>query len=433
MLDRSMQAVVMNALEPEWEARFEPCSYGFRPGRGCHDAIERIYRLSKPNNRKKWVVDADITGAYDNIRHETILDAVKGFPAKNLIKAWLKAGVMDGGAFQPAEQGTLQGGVISPLLANIALHGMEAAVGVTYRKHKDSHKINSSRALVRYADDFIIFAETQEDAHAAKDDIAKWLVNRGLQLSQEKTAIRSLEEGFDFLGFNVRQYDVPNTRTGRKLLITPSNASVSDFKHRMKREWTALNGSNAAAVVKKLNPIITGWANYFKTQVASETFSSIDDWMWTRAYRWCKRAHPTKSWNWIIRTYFSKFRMGRNDKWVLGVRETGAHLPRLSWTPIKRHIMVKYDASPDNPALHTYWDERERRKGKDLATKWQREMAARQKDKCPICSDSLHNGEELHSHHVIPKSKGGKDTLSNLELVHLYCHQQIHKGKTVAA
>ncbi|MGQ4810602.1 hypothetical protein NKDENANG_04084 [Candidatus Entotheonellaceae bacterium PAL068K] len=244
-----------------------------------------------------------------------------------------------------------------------------------------------------------------------------------MQLSQEKTAIRSLEEGFDFLGFNVRQYDAPNTRTGRKLLIKPSDATVRDFKHRMKQEWTELNGHNVKAVVKKLNPIITGWANYFKTQVASETFSNIDKWMWTRAYRWCKRAHPTKSANWITRTYFSKFRMGRNNKWVFGARETGAHLPNLSWTPIKRHIMVKYDASPDNPALRTYWDERERRKGKDLATKWQREMVARQKDKCPICGGSLHNGEELHSHHVIPKSKGGKDTLSNIELVHIYCHQ----------
>ncbi|MGQ4810601.1 hypothetical protein NKDENANG_04083 [Candidatus Entotheonellaceae bacterium PAL068K] len=135
VLDRSMQAGVMNALEPEWEARFEPCSYGFRPGRGCHDAMQRIYNLSRPNTRKGWVVDADIMGAYDNIRHETILDAVKGFPAQNLIRAWLKAGVMDDGAFQPAEQGTPQGGVISPLLANIALHGMETAVGVTYYKN----------------------------------------------------------------------------------------------------------------------------------------------------------------------------------------------------------------------------------------------------------------------------------------------------------
>ncbi|MGQ4808563.1 hypothetical protein NKDENANG_01949 [Candidatus Entotheonellaceae bacterium PAL068K] len=433
VLDRSMQAVVMNALEPEWEARFESCSYGFRPGRGCHDAMGRIYNLSRPHTRKGWVVDADIAGAYDNIRHETILDAVKGFPAQNLIKAWLKAGVMNGGAFQPAEQGTPQGGVISPLLANIALHGMEAAVGVTYKKYGNSHTINSKRALVRYADDFIIFAETQEDAQAAKNDIARWLAKRGLKLSQEKTKVCHLTEGFDFLGFNARQYDVPNTRTGRKLLIKPSDASVSDFKHRMKQEWTALNGSNAAAVVKKLNPIITGWANYFRTQVASRTFNSIDAWMWKRAYRWCRRNHPTKSGNWITRTYFSKFRRGRNDKWVFGARETGTHLPRLSWTPIKRHVMVKYDASPDNPALRTYWDEREKRKGKDLATKGQREMAKRQKDVCTICGDSLHNGEELHSHHVIPKSKSGKDTLSNLELVHLYCHQQIHKGKTGAA
>ena len=166
--DRCMQAIVKNALEPEWEATFEPCSYGFRPGRSCHDAIARIYTISRPNKKKKWVVDADITGAFDNIRHETVLNALRGFPGKVLIKAWLKAGLMEGQHWSKTEIGTPQGGVISPLLANIALHGMEQAVGVTYRKHKHTSNLQGPRALVRYADDFVIFTESEADAEQAR-------------------------------------------------------------------------------------------------------------------------------------------------------------------------------------------------------------------------------------------------------------------------
>ena len=283
------------------EARFEPCSYGFRPGRGCHDAIGRIYSISKPNNRKKWVVDADIKGAFDNIRHATILEALAGFPARHLVRQWLKAGVVDRGVFAETRAGTPQGGVVSPLLANIALHDMESVLGVAYQRHRDSYEIKSKRALVRYADDFVIFAETREDAEAAKTDIAQWLAERGLELSQEKTLVRHLTEGFNFLGFNVRHYPVSNTKTGYKLLIKPSKESVAAFKHRLKREWSAMVGHNVDAVVTRLRPILRGWANYFRTTVSSETFKDLDQWMFYREARWCKRAHPTKSWNWITR------------------------------------------------------------------------------------------------------------------------------------
>ncbi len=432
MLDRCMQAIVKNALEPEWEARFEPCSYGFRPGRGCHDAIGRIYGLSIPTTRKKWVVDADIKGAFDNIRHATILEALSGFPARHLVRQWLKAGVVDKGVFTETITGTPQGGIVSPLLANIALHGMESAVGVTYRRDGDAHYIRSKRALVRYADDFVIFAETREDANAAKSDIAQWLAERGLEISQEKTRIRHLTEGFNFLGFNVRQYPVSSTKTGYKLLITPSGESVAAFKHRMKQEWSTLVGHNVDAVLHRLRPLVQGWGNYFRTTVSKKTFSGLDHWMLYREMRWCRRTHPTKSWSWIFRTYFGRHRVGRQDKWVFGQSKKG-HLPRLSWTPIKRHILVRYDASPDDPKLRSYWKQRETRKAELLPTWRLRELARWQKGQCPICHESLHNDEELHVHHVIPRSKGGDDALSNLALVHLYCHQQVHKGETVKA
>ncbi len=221
IIDRCLQAKVKNALEPYWEARFEATSYGFRIGRGCHDAIAQIFCLACPDRRKKWVVDADIKGAFDNISHEHLLQTVGGFPARELIKQWLKAGYMEGGVFHETEAGTPQGGVVSPLLANIALHGMEEALGV-FRKQGI---IRSSRAVVRYADDEVVFCESREDAEQAIVTLAEWLKKRGLTLSEEKTRIVHITEGFDFLGFNIRQYKTPKTaRSGYKLLIKAEQA-----------------------------------------------------------------------------------------------------------------------------------------------------------------------------------------------------------------
>ncbi|MEG4026651.1 group II intron reverse transcriptase/maturase, partial [Microcoleus sp. S13C4] len=222
--DRCLQAMVKNALEPEWEANFEGTSYGFRPGRSCHDAIEKIFGLARPNKRKKWVVDADIKGAFDNISHEFLLKAIGEVPGRELIKQWLKAGYMEQGVFHETDSGTPQGGVVSPLLANIALHGMEEAIGVKYDSRGQSI---GKRAIVRYADDFAAFCESKEDAEEVIEILKSWLQQRGLELSAQKTKIVHLSEGFDFLGFNIRHYRAEKTsKTGWKLLIKPSKESV---------------------------------------------------------------------------------------------------------------------------------------------------------------------------------------------------------------
>ena len=421
ILDRCMQAVVKNALEPEWEAQFEPCSYGFRPGRSCQDAIERIYAIVSPHKKKHWCVDADITGAFDNIQHATVQDALSRFPAKGLITVWLRAGVMEKDRFEQTERGTPQGGVISPLLSNIALHGMEAALGITYVKHGGRWRTNGNRALVRYADDFVIFTETEEDALTARREIAEWLRERGLTLSAEKTKVCHLTEGFDFLGFNIRHYSVANTKTGYKLLIKPSKKSVQALKYRLKQEWKALAGHNAEAVIKKLTPILRGWASYFRSGVSKDTLAEVDHYMHQRTARWCRRTHPTKPWKWIKATYF---RTVRGNTWVFG-KDT-AYLPKISWTPIIRHVPVKHDRSPDDGTLKEYWEWRRRKKLELLHTQRLRSLATRQSGKCPHCLDGLDNGEELHVHHLVPKAEGGKDQLQNLMLTHLYCHQQIH-------
>jgi RNA-directed DNA polymerase len=422
ILDRCVQAVVKNALEPEWEARFEPCSYGFRPGRSCHDAIARIYIITNPRNRKKWVVDADITGAFDNIQHDTIQTALSRFPAKGLVQAWLKAGIVEEERYKRTEIGTPQGGVISPLLANIALHGMEKAVGISYRQSKRGWETQGKRALVRYADDFVIFTETEEDAYQAKRKMQDWLQERGLTLSEEKTKVCHLTEGFDFLGFNVRHYPASNTRTGYKLLIKPSQKAVLAFRHRLRQEWKALAGHNAARVIKVLTPILRGWTNYFRTGVSYKTFASIDYFMFQKTMRWCHFSHPTKLKWWIEKTYYLTV---KGDRWVFGT--PNAYLPKASWTPIMRHVMVKHDYSPDNGSLSDYWEHRLKQRMERLQNAKQRQLARYQRGKCPNCHDALDNGEELHVHHVIPRARGGTDALSNLALMHLYCHQQQHR------
>jgi RNA-directed DNA polymerase len=428
IIDRCLQAIVKNALEPCWEAQFEGSSYGFRIGRSAHDAGEKIYNICRPNKKKKWVVDADIKGCFDNIDHDFLLQAIGNFPARKLIHQWLKAGVMDKGVFNETESGTPQGGIVSPLLANIALHSMEEVLEVEL----DSKGYSiGKRMVVRYADDFVLLCESQEDALKSKEIISNWLAKRGLTLSEEKTSIKHLSEGFNFLGFNIRQYPVENTKTNWKLLIKPSDESVAKLKARLRQEWLTLKSQDVNTIIRRLNPIIRGWANYFRGAVSSEIFRALDHWMFLRECRYIKRMHPKKSWKWRKERYFGSFILNSKDKWVFGDKKTGAYLLHFGDINIERHILVKGAASPDDPKLREYWENREKKKEKTLDNNSLRKLARLQNHKCPICSESLYNGEELHKHHIVPKKQGGKDTYDNLRLVHYYCHQQIHGNNSL--
>src|SRR5260221_7024724 len=230
ILDRALQAIVKNALEPAWEARFEATSYGFRPGRSAQDAIRKIWHYaSRPARRKSWILDGDITGCFDNINHDHLLETIGIFPAKELLRQWLKAGYVNYGTLHETPTGSPQGGVISPLLANISLHGMSTTV-------------SRRCAVIRYADDFVVMCPTQQAAVETKQAISDWLAVRGLQLSAEKTQICPMSIGFDFLGFNVRDYPSHKTQSGWKVLIKPSKTSVQKIRKRLRDEWKALNG-----------------------------------------------------------------------------------------------------------------------------------------------------------------------------------------------
>lgn len=422
--DRSIQAMVKNSLEPYWEAKFEGSSYGFRPGRGCHDALQKIYLTACPHRQKKWVVDADIKGAFDNINHDFLMQTIGEVPGRELIRQWLHAGVMEGGVFHATEAGTPQGGVISPLLLNIALHGMEAALGVKLSSRGENR---GSRAVVRYADDFVVFCRTQEDAMRVKDQILpSWLAERGLTLSEEKTRIVHLTEGFDFLGCTIRQYHNPRkTRTGYKLLVTPSKKAVAERRQALRTAWLKLKGQNVPAVLGTLNPIIRGWANYYRPVVSTKVFTGMDSWMFKRAVRYIKHTHPTKSTEWCMTRYWGKLNPKVQDNWVFGDKRTGRFLLKFNWFKIVRHTLVQGTASPDDPSLREYWLTRQKVNHLHLAAS-DVKIAENQDWACPVCGVHLMNGEELHRHHMQPKGMGGTNAYSNLELVHLYCHQQRH-------
>ena len=264
ILDRVHQARVVNALEPEWEARFEPRSYGFRPGRGCQDAIQAVHETAKGKSAKRlWALDADLASAFDLIAHDHIQSMIGTFPARGMIRAWLKAGVVEQGRLHRTEDGVPQGGVVSPLLLNVALHGMEKAAGVRYYQTGNSagKTMVDSPVLIRYADDFVALCHTRQQALEVKARLASWLAPRGLAFNEDKTRVVTLAEGFDFLGFNVRRYH-------GKLLIKPSKAAIRRIRERLRTELRSLRGSNAGAVIRRLNPIIRGWANYYRTHVA---------------------------------------------------------------------------------------------------------------------------------------------------------------------
>ncbi|MEU0896776.1 group II intron reverse transcriptase/maturase [Streptomyces massasporeus] len=441
--DRVHQARVKNALEPEWEARFEFRSFGFRPGRSCHDAIESIFQMVKgPLTHRRWVLDADLSAAFDRIHHDHLMRAIGDFPAREAIRGWLKAGVLEQGKWAPTTEGTPQGGVVSPLLLNIALHGMESAAGVEwYVSHGRPGTKPTTPVLIRYADDFVVLTHSREKAEEARRELARWLEPRGLRFNEEKTRITHVNEGFDFLGFNIR-------RTGDgKCIIQPSKDAVRKIREKLRTEVKALHGANAAEVVRKLTPIVRGWATYYRGGVSSATFSALDEYVWRLTYRWSRRAHPNKPNTWAVNRYFGKFNKSRNDKWVFGDRGTGTYLPKFAWTPIVRHVMVRAGASPDDPAIQDYWANRRRKKAPPVMGKASYQLAFRQKGLCSLCGTTLITGAEyepddprgwiewfaavaktLHKHHLVYRRDGGGDSLNNLRLVHADCHRQHHEA-----
>ncbi|MGI0479684.1 group II intron reverse transcriptase/maturase [Geminocystis sp. CENA526] len=427
--DRVAQAIVKNSLEPEWEAVFEPNSFGFRCGRSCHDAIDQCFIRLKGDTRTggnrtydKWVLDADIKGFFDNIAHESILNMIKSHPKRELIKGWLKAGFIDSGIHNPTETGTPQGGVISPLLANIGLHGLEKYI----------KQCNPKLGIIRYADDFVVTAKDKESLEKVLIQIKQWLSERGLEISTEKTRIVHIDEGFDFLGFNLRHYN-------GKLLIKPQKEKVLAFCKKIRITLSNMKARTQEDVIKKLNPLLRGFANYYKGVVSKETFSYIENRVWHYLWCWATRRHPNKSKTWVSKRYFNSFK-GRNGVFMCNGsgrkgKEVTHILYNIKTTPITRHIKVKGNASPDDSSLREYWNNRKIKQGKNYWAKGSKYylVANNQNWKCPICGENLFNGEQIETHHIVPVKDGGEDSTDNLVHLHKACHKQVHSKSKLKA
>jgi RNA-directed DNA polymerase len=443
MQDRATQALAKLALEPEWEAKFEPNSYGFRPGRSAHDAIGAIF--TSISLKDKYVLDADISKCFDKINHEELLKKINTFPTmRKLIKAWLKSGVMDDGQFFETNEGTPQGGVISPLLANIALHGMEQLVIDYARSLKGGKRANQeSISLIRYADDFVILANKNDQIKEMEWLVIKWLAKMGLELSPSKTKIVSTlfnpelpnteesedykDAGFDFLGFNVRQYEVDDHHSGKcngkllgfKTLIKPSKKAIKKHYDAVAEIIDAHKSAPQAALIAKLNPIIRGWVNYYSTVVSKETFSMLDNLVYQKLSRWANRRHPGKSGSWVSNKYWHT--VGGNN-WVFSVTKDGKVAETLmshASKKIVRHIKVKGTASPFDGNLK-YWSSR--RGEHPLVPTRVAKLLKEQQGKCAHCGLYFREDDLIEVDHITPKSEGGKDRYGNLQALHRHCH-----------
>jgi RNA-directed DNA polymerase len=379
MLDRVMQALVKLALEPEWESRFEANSYGFRPGRCTMDAIEALHRtLSKPGS-SRWVLDADIAKCFDRIEHAALLARLPVFTTT--IRRWLKAGVVELGALDPTTMGTPQGGIISPVLANIALDGMERLFGA---ERPDGRHItpclrrgsNRGINLVRYADDFVITAPSREVLEGyVIPRLAEFLAGRGLELSQAKTRILHIDAGFDFLGFNLRHF--PNG----KLLVRPQKEKVALHRSRLSTFFRANRQMPTAEVIKQLSPVIRGWCNYYRYAVAKRTFAVLDHHVWQITYKWAKRRHPRKNRRWVVNHYYGVDQGRGWDLW-----DGRNRLPRHNETRVSRFVKVKGKASPFDPSLRDYWEDRRKRRLVREASHFHRvHLLQRQAGRCAAC------------------------------------------------
>jgi len=422
--DRIFQNITKNALEPQWEAIFEASSYGFRPKRSTQDAIVNLFTKLSSRSTRQWIFEGDFKGCFDNLNHKYIMGCLKGFPAKETIYKWLKAGYVDNNTFYNTESGTPQGGLVSPLLANIALHGMEEELGVKYRLDRGNHTlIRNSVGVVRYADDFIIVCKTKEEVINMYEKLKPYLDKRGLLLAVDKTKITHISEGFDFLGFNLRQY---NNNKGMQLLIKPSNASVKKAMETIKNVFIQLRGKPVCDLIKKLNPIIRGIGNYWSSQVAKKIFSKIDHYTWVKVRKHLKILHPNKPFKWIYRKYFKVDYTGvSKDKWILtDPHDSRTQLFKMSWISIVRHVVVKYRNSYDDATLKEYFDERKKKEFIRNNVLSRRKLAKLSNYKCRICRQSLAGKESLKISQIVPFELGGDEIYGNLELLHQSCQIQ---------
>ena len=352
--DRAMQALFLMALEPVAETQADRNSYGFRRYRCCADAIDQLFRCLCNKNSAQWVLEGDIKGCFDHISHEWLLRNV--IIDARMLRKWLGAGVIEKNVFHITDEGTPQGGIISPTLANITLDGMEELLD-RYRTRRENGKTVCRKVnLVRYADDFIITGENREVLEEIKADLILFLQERGLELSEEKTLITHIDDGFDFLGFNIRKY-----RNGT-LLVKPSEKSLKKFAEATHEIIYGMRSRKQADVIEKLNRTIAGWVNYYRYVSSKKAFWRLDHTIFLQLKRWAIRRHQNKSLEWVRNKYWHKsgtrqwmYSTTRKDK---EGKEYTLALITLADTPLLRYTKVRAEANPFDPQYDEYFAQR---------------------------------------------------------------------------
>ncbi len=418
---RAMQALYLLALDPVAETTADPNSYGFRPGRSTADAIEQCFCVLGKRASPQWILEGDIKGCFDAISHDWLQ---RHMPMeKGMLKKWLKTGYMARHVLHPTEEGTPQGGIISPVLANQTLDGLEKKLNERYPKPKSGY--NAKVNFVRYAEDFMVTGISKELLEKeVKPLVEQFMSERGLTFSPEKTVITHIAEGFDFLGQNVRKYKTGNKH---KLLVKPSKKQVQAHLEKVRDIVKKNKTLPAGKLILLLNPIIRGWAQYHQHVVSKAIFNSVDDAIYQRLRRWMERRHPKKSKTWMEKKYFTTI---GGDNWVFYGEADGKtrYLMSTASIPIKRHVKVQGKANPYDPAWESYYEKRldVHMEGTLKGKRWLRHLWKEQNGLCPVCNHKITKITGWHSHHILWKSRGGPDTAENRVLLHPNCHQQIH-------
>lgn len=422
MKDRAMQALYLMALDPIAETTGDTHSYGFRKHRCTHDAIEQCFILLSRTCAPEWILEGDIKGCFDHISHEWLLNNVP--TDKEILRKWLKCGFIFNGELFPTEEGTPQGGIISPTLANMALDGLQSLLEHCIRKYKKNYKtIVSKIHLVRYADDFIVTAKDRETIETVILPLVRnFMTERGLTLSEEKTKITHISEGFDFLGFNIRKF--PNNT----LLTQPSGDAKKRFCDKIRKVIESNKTAKQHSLIKMLNPIITGWGNYYKYGTSAETFHRVDWEIHRKLWQWARRRHSNKSKGWIKDKYFKTVN-GRKWRFVADMEErskmrqiTLAYLPDIHH---EKFAKVRHYANPYDPADKSYYEWRETYrmkqtlKGREsLVRIWKRQNRT-----CPFCGERI---DRERPWSITESIIGGK---KDYKLVHTSCKTKMSKLK----
>lgn len=413
MRDRAMQALHLLALDPVAEVTGDQHSYGFRRERSTADAIEQVRNILARDFCAEWVLEGDIKGCFDNISHDWLLANVR--TNKRVLQKWLRAGFVKGGVLFATNAGTPQGGIISPVLANCVLDGLQHELEALFSTVRQARaaKVN----FVRYADDFVITGSSRELLETqVKPLVTRFLAARGLVLSETKTVVTHIDDGFDFLGWNVRKFR-------GQLVIQPSKKNVKPFLSKIRDTLRKRCTARQADVIEALVPVIRGWANYHRSQMATRTFSRCDHQVWQALWRWACRRHPQKGARWIKQRYFRRHK-GRDWRFA----EKDKLLPTLSEFRKRPHTKVNAAANPYDPAFDEYFSKR-------LSRKMEETLQGRRKLRwlwwwqdgtCPNCDQRITRDTGWHLHHVVKRSCGGSDKLTNLVLLHPSCHTQLH-------